>query len=290
MTDGRPSLALRRAVLSFALREPGDLADVVISDHAVTLPGGTVVPWSELAEGCGPEADGLTRRVARWLRLRHRVRTLVGTAGPDVLLGLVRPLALPVGHAVRPGPRWAVMDVLGGALELGLGLRHVDDDGRECAETVGPLPIGVLRGAGIDAVPLVRQAGHYLYEMAELAADRLLRTPTSPLRPLGDCDVVTLLAAPGFRYAVVRDAIGVVGLRSAAVPDRRRGWLDLGRVDPAFARAAASLTDPDRRGFARPVLVTADEIVQVRDGGDPHRFAVSDPLGHDRVEPVQRLH
>ncbi len=277
-------------MLSFALREPGELADVVVTDRHATLPGGTAVSWLELAEGCGPEPEGMTRRVARWLRLRHRVRTLVDTAGPDVLLGLVRPLALPVGHTVRPGPRWAVMDVLGGALELGLGLRHVDDDGRECAETVGPLPVGLLRCAGIDAVPLVRQAGQYLGEMAELAADRLLRTPSSPLRPLGDCDVVTLLAAPGFRHAVVRDAIGVVGLRSAAVPDRRRGWLDLGRVDPAFARAAASLTDADRRGFARPLLVTADEIVQVRDGGDPHRFALADPVARDRIEPIQRLH
>ena len=263
----RPSTVLRRAVLVFSLREPGPLADLVVTDAGMLLPGGPRVGWDELAGGCGPEDDGLARRVARWLRLRHHVARLVADGGPDVLLAHVRPLALPTGHAVRPGPRWAAYDVLGGAVEVGLGLRHVDDDGRAAPDAVGVLPLGVLHADGIDPQPLLDSADRYLAEMAELAAERLLRSPSAPLRPLGDCDVVTLLASPTFRLAVVRDAVGVVGLRSAAVPVRRRGWLDLGRVDPAFALAAASLTEPDERGFCRPLLVTADEVVQVREGG-----------------------
>ena len=192
----RPSTVLRRAVLVFSLREPGPLADLVVTDAGMLLPGGPRVGWDELAGGCGPEDDGLARRVARWLRLRHHVARLVADGGPDVLLAHVRPLALPTGHAVRPGPRWAAYDVLGGAVEVGLGLRHVDDDGRAAPDAVGVLPLGVLHADGIDPQPLLDSADRYLAEMAELAAERLLRSPSAPLRPLGDCDVVTLLASP----------------------------------------------------------------------------------------------
>ena len=47
------------------------------------------------------------------------------------------------------------------------------------------------------------------------------------------------------------------GMRAAAVPMRRRGWLDLTRIDPAFTAAAAAATTREERGFARPVLLTA---------------------------------
>ena len=129
------------------------------------------------------------------------------------------------GHAARPGPRWAAYDVLGGAVEVGLGLRHV-------TTTAGPRRTrsGSCRWACCTPTASTRSrcwtapTAIPLAEMAELAAERLLRSPSAPLRPLGDCDVVTLLASPTFRLAVVRDAVGVVGLRSAAVPVRRRGW------------------------------------------------------------------
>lgn len=272
------------------LREPGPLADLVVTDDGVGLPGGPVLCWDELAQAAGSELNGQVRRVARWLRLRHLLAEAMAPGG-DVqrLLARIRPVALPLEHAVHPGVSWPVREVLGGALELGLGLRDVDDDGRPCPEAIGVLPIDLLYWAGLDPGPAQDRAEGYLAEMATLAADRLLRSPSAPLRPLGDADVVTLLAAPEFRRAVVRDAPGIVGLRSAAVPVRRRGWLDLGRVDPAFALTAASLTEPDERGFLRPLLITADEVVQVRDGGTPTRFALADPLPPDRVEPPRRL-
>jgi hypothetical protein len=53
--------------------------------------------------------------------------------------------------------------------------------------------------------------------------------------------------------------------------------------------SAAWLTEPDERGFLRPLLVTADEVVQVREGGTPTRFALSDPLAPEHPTPVQRL-
>lgn len=295
--DGRLSTALRRAVLEFSLREPGPLADLTVSDQGVCLPDGVQVRWTEVwRAGIDPvsatrpdPAPTLYRRVARWLRLRHTVGALLTAQGEGAVRARIRPLALPHDHQVHPGWTWPVHRVLGGAIDLGLGLRGVDDDGRPDPEGVGVLPVELLACAGVTTAPLCDAADRYLQDMAALAAERLLRSRNSTLRPLGDCDVVTLLAAESFRHAVVQDAPGVVGLRSAAVPVRRLGWLDLGRVDPAFALAAATLTEPDERGFLRPLLITADEIVQVRDGGAPVRFALADPPAPEHPSPVQRL-
>ena len=103
--------------------------------------------------------------------------------------------------------------------------------------------------------------------MGAIAATRFAREPDVPLRPMGDCDVVTLLASRSFRAALCVQQ----PMRAAAVPMRTRGWLDPSRVDPAFAVTAAQLTGPEDRGFERPILITADEVV------------LSVDFGHDRV-------
>jgi hypothetical protein len=66
-------------------------------------------------------------------------------------------------------------------------------------------------------------------------------------------------------------------MRAAAVPMRRRGWLDLTRIDPAFTAAAASATTPEERGFARPVLLTVDEVALAPEGGRPAEIVLRDP-------------
>src|SRR5205807_6626830 len=98
----------------------------------------------------------------------------------------------------------------------------------------------------------------YLERMGRVAAERMQRMPDAPLRPMGDCDVVTLLASLTFRAAIVSGEAD--GMRAVAVPMRNRGWLDLSRVDPAFSAAAARLTPVDERGFSRPLLVTREEV------------------------------
>ena len=70
-------------------------------------------------------------------------------------------------------------------------------------------------------------------------------------------------------------------MRTVAVPMRTRGWLDLSRVDPAFSAAAARLTDEAERGFARPLLVTRDEVALAKENGDVVRPAIE-----DRIAPV----
>jgi hypothetical protein len=84
--------------------------------------------------------------------------------------------------------------------------------------------------------------------------------------------VVTLLGARSLRVEVA----GRGGLGAAIVPMRRRGWTRLALVDPAFGPAAAAATEPADRGFDRPLLVTADELTLVREGGDPLRHALPD--------------
>jgi hypothetical protein len=116
-------------------------------------------------------------------------------------------------------------------------------------------------------------ARDYLERMGAIAAQRL--ADNGLLRPIGDCDVVTLLASRTLREALC--AQDGTGMRAAAVPMRRRGWLDLSRIDPAFTAAAASATRPEERGFSRPLLLTADEVALAPQGGRPAEIVLRDP-------------
>ncbi len=293
MSPDARAAALRRALLGAVLTASDALADLEVRDDGVRhdSPGlePLVVPWGELVLAAGEGADDLVvrRRLARWLRLRLLLHSRLCGDGPDAgrawVLSRVRPRALPADHGLHPGPGWTRRSVLGGALDVGLALRGYDDDARPDPDAVGLLPAGVLVAARIDLAEADARADRYLADMAALAADRMRRDPTAVLRPLGDADVLTLLASPEFRTALVDGQ----GMRSAAIPTRSRGWLDLGRLDPAFAVSAAELTEPDERGFTRPVLVTSDEVSQVRPGGEIVRHALADPAPAEPARPPQ---
>jgi hypothetical protein len=145
------------------------------------------------------------------------------------------------------------------------------------------IPQGALDAAGIDPSPWWPVARHYLERMGTIAAQRLIDVPI--LRPIGDCDVVTLLASQNFRAALC--AHEGTGMRAAAVPMRRRGWLDLSRIDPAFTIAAAAATDEDSRGFSRPLLITADEVALPAPGGSPSAIVLRDKaVSSHQLRPV----
>ncbi|MDA8434937.1 MAG: hypothetical protein M0Z98_03000 [Actinomycetales bacterium] len=304
MSDERVSTALRRAVLAVTLLDRGPLADLEARDagavHTRPLDGSTLtIGWGELVLAAGDPAQAVPdttvqRRIARWLRLRvaldemlHAGAVVAPEAVEEVrlrILSRVRPRALPAEHALHPGTCWPQRTVLGGALDVGLALRGFDDDGHADPEAVGLLPASVLVAAQVDLGLATARADRYLQDMATLAGDRLRRDPTAVLRPLGDADVLTLLASREFRTALVDGQ----GMRSAAIPMRTRGWLDLGRLDPAFALSASMLTEPDERGFPRPVLVTVDEVSLVRAGGDPVRQSLADPAPAEPRRPASR--
>lgn len=260
--------ALRRCVLAVSVL---DAVDAVPDDDGVHLAGtpSLSVPWREVADVVGstdPDGPAARRRVRSWLRLRRRLADL-----PDPVAAS-RPVGLPVGHVLHPGPAWVRHRVLGGVLDVGTGFAGLWDD----PDDVVVVPSQLLHAAGLpDQLWWPRNAA-YLEQMGRAAADRHRQDPRAPLRPMGDCDVVTLLASPSFRRALCES--DPVGLRTAAVPMRRRGWLDLGRIDPAFAAAAAAATESVERGFDRPLLVTADEVVMAPPGGEPEVIVLRDPV------------
>jgi hypothetical protein len=219
-----------------------------------------------------PDTGPARRRLTRWVRARRAVdeRSLVELAET------IRPVGLPVGHELHEGSSWARQAVLGGSLELGAGFVGLDDADRDRVVVV---PQSVLDSAGIDLTPWWRGACEYLENMGALATARWRRQPNAPLRPMGDCDVVTLLASLVFRGALCAQA---GGMRAVAVPVRQRGWLDLLRIDPAFVQAAASIADDEERGFARPVLLTVDEVVLALPGGNPAQIVLRDPAGGEK--------
>ncbi|MFN8167279.1 MAG: hypothetical protein U0S36_00700 [Candidatus Nanopelagicales bacterium] len=300
MSTAREPSALRRAVLAITLLDQGDLADLEVVEGGVQRTGRTpspVIGWDELLLAGGDPHDDegepvRRRRVARWLRIRLLLHDLVD--GPHVpnrdaaataVASRVRPRGLPRDHALHPGPGWTRRTILGGALDLGLALRGVDDDGRADPDAVGVLPAGMLEAAGIDAHAGADRAERYLQDMADLGAQRFRLDSSAVLRPLGDADVLTLLASRTYRVALLDGE----GMRSAAVPVRTRGWLDLGRLDPAFAVTAAEITDPDERGFPRPVLVTRDEVTLVKAGGAAIAQSLADPAPPERGTAVERI-
>ncbi len=249
---GCDSPDLRRALLAVAIGHGLDLAPDA-RGACLPAPAAELVSWAEWAaalDGAGPASCLGRDRLARYARAR-----LVAASG----IALVpRPFAIPAGHPSHPGARWIAATVPGGILHLGVGVAGLHPDpGR-----ITPLPPGATGAAEDGGAADLAEALAYLERMAELAVARLARRPDETLRPIGDCDVLTLLAARTFRAALVAQRPGSLrGLRTAAVPSRDRGWLDLRRIDPEFVTCAAALTEPDDRGFDRPLLVTADELV-----------------------------
>ena len=234
-----------------------DDVDLELSDTALVLPGGLRVPWATVAEvvGDGRASDVVDRfRVAHWLRLVGRIH-----ATPEPLLAeLVRPVGLPRDHVLHPGQGWTHEVVLGGALHLGLGIA----DGSELGVAI--VPPSVWAAAGVDPALFWPPCRRLLEEMGALAAKRWSLSTDRMLRPMGECDVLTLLGSAALR-AELAGTDG--GMRAVVAPMRRRGWTRLSRLDPAFGPAAALATDPEDRGFVRPLLVTVDEVVQAGNGG-----------------------
>jgi len=271
------SLELRRLALAVSVL---DDVDIVPLDDGVLLSGITPVEvsWLELRRALGgadPDGGVARARLRDWLRGRR----LAADHHPDHLREVARPVGLPVDHPLHPGLDWVRHRVLGAALDLGFGFAGVGPD----PDAVVVIPQGALDAAGIDPGPWWPVAGDYLERMGALAAERLAGNPL--LRPIGDCDVVTLLGSRALRAALC--AQDGSGMRAAAVPMRRRGWLDLTRIDPAFTAAAAAATDLAERGFSRPLLLTVDEVAMAPEGGRPAEIVLRDPVVEvDQLRPV----
>jgi hypothetical protein len=268
-------VVLRRGVLAVSVLD--DVALVPDTDgirlgepDAAT----TLVSWDELAMAVGdhdPESQIGRRRLRDWLRLRALFAEL-GPAASWRAEQTALPLGLPVDHVLHPGPDWSEERVLGGAIDLGIGLRGlIGDDPDE----VTVLPRALAAALGLDTRAWWPSLRARLESMAELAVARLKRDANGVITPMGGCDVVTLMGALNLRaYLALSDG---TGMRAVAVPMRSRGWFDLARIDPAFVGAAASATDEIDRGFWRPLLVTCEEVAIAAEGGDVTTHVLLDP-------------
>lgn len=250
------SVHLRRCVLAVSVLT--DL-DVEPSADGVVLPGprAACVPWTAIATSVGdqaPESPRARHRVEILLRL-HRLVAELGSEAASTLHAASRLMALPPDHWHHLGSGWAVQPLAGGALELGVGIYGLVGE----TDRLLPAPPSVLAAADVDASAWWDRLREHADRMGALAAARLGRDGVSGvIRPVGGCDVLALLSSRSLRRHLA-DGDGT-GMRSLAVPTRRRGWYDLHSVDPAFVSAAWSLTDDPERGLSVPLLVTADEV------------------------------
>ncbi|WP_432534405.1 hypothetical protein [Kineococcus esterisolvens] len=258
MSHGQPPPVrafLRRCVLAVCVL---DEVDVDPDDTGVHVPGCAPLGWDEVAAAAGvaPGSPAPTGSGEPGAAARSRVRQLL-LAHRELHRSRARrvALAVPRGADRHPGSGWAAEPLLGGALDLGPGV-VVAHDG---VERTLPVPAASARATGA-APALTAQQREHLEAMGALAVQRLQRDAGARgdgvLRPVGGCDVPTLLAAASLREHLVAGSV----MRAVAVPDRTRGWFDLARVDPAFVVAAWAVTDPADRGLRRPVLVTREEV------------------------------
>ncbi len=246
--------------------------DLTPSPHGVTLLGEpeVLITWAECRRaiaGAEPTSETAQVRLRNWLVIRRQLARLP----LEELAERARPFGVYVESEDHPGIDWVRRRVLGDTLDLGFGFV---DPSRP--DTVIPVQQQILRAAAVEPSPWWPNAVVYLERMGEMAAERLARNEKAPLRPMGDCDVMTLLGSRTLRSAMVKGIVD--GMRTVAVPMRSRGWLDLTRIDPAFSAAAARLTHADERGFERPLLVTKEEVVIARADGDVIRQALEDKL------------
>jgi hypothetical protein len=229
--------------------------------------GAVLVPWAELAEALGghdPLSPSGRRRAATLFRL-CRILAEHDSHPEDAVAPIrhaARVLALPPGHALHPGPDWVVQRPRGGALDLGIGLLGLGDH----PDDAQPLPPSLARRLGLRPDQWWPDLSDHLERMGGLAATRIARDGRPVLRPVGGCDALTLLASAPLREQLA--AGDGTGMRAVAVPTRRRGWFDLARIDPAYARAAWSITTETERGLPAPVLVTRHEVVMPCPGHD----------------------
>ena len=278
---GPTALELRRGVLAVSVLHDLDIEPAALG---VVLSGepGVWISWGECRRalaGHDPETVEGRERLARWLLARHWASTM----SVDELKERLRPVGLPVDHLLHPGLDWVRRRVLGDALDLGLGAVDLDPDD---PDHVVLLPQPLLDAVGLDAEVAWLSAEVYLERMGVVAAERLRLDPKRQLRPIGDCDVVTLMGASTLRKAIAQDS---GGLGAVVVPMRRRGWANMAMIDPAFGPAAAAAPPAEDRGFVRPLLLTQEELSLAVEGGHPERLPLMDPAA-DEVWLRDRLY
>jgi hypothetical protein len=283
MGEPPTNLELRRCVLAVCVLEDISL---VPDAEGIQLEAGTGGPvpltWTEIATAVGPldpESDVARLRLRDWLRVRACFAELGDAAAWRAELAAV-PVGLPVDHPLHPGRAWVRQHVMGGAIDLGIGLRGLVGDDPDYVTVLAP---ELATAVGLRTVTWWPALRARLEEMGRLTVARLERDAVGVITPMGGCDVVTLMGALSLRAHLAQS--DGTGLRAVAVPVRSRGWFDLARIDPAFVAAAAGATDEVDRAFWRPLLVTKEEVGLATPGGDLTTIVLRDPATAEAAWP-----
>ncbi|HEY6798112.1 MAG TPA: hypothetical protein VI248_25830 [Kineosporiaceae bacterium] len=236
----------------------------------VLAPGcscGAAVGWPEVARllrDDDPITPAPRRRLALLLELHHAVEVL-GPAATEVLARALRPLALPAGHLLHPGPEWVHERVPGDVLDVGLGVWRLlpGDD-----EPV-PLPPSVIRSAQLDPTavwaalrPLTERLACFAIDRAEAGG-----TPPRALAGVGGADALTMLTVPAVRAWLAGLEPGPPTTArpeapAVSAPRRDRVWIGTAAADQDYARAVWLLTAPARRGLPEPLTVATERVTR----------------------------
>lgn len=255
---------LRQAVLAVSV-----LDDVAVSidigagdrpgDPAVLVTGeegrSTRLTWSDIEVAVGRWSHEPGHEVPRGRLRTVMAAALLAAAGSAHLAAAARIRVEPEASGLHDGPTWARMR-LGRGVCAGWALAP---DALTAPLPLIPVPslVPYLPGEADWALAL-----RTTERLADVLVERLRRDLAEQrplvLRPVADVDVCTMLVAPRLRAWLA--GIDGDGLATLSVPDRSRGWTDLRRIDPAFVTAAWAATEPLQRGFARPLLVSAEEV------------------------------
>jgi hypothetical protein len=254
-----------------------DGTDLEPTDDGIRLtgrPGDPLIGWAEIAatlSGDDPLDPAPRLRLTLLIELRRHLADLRDDA-LDALHGAVRPLALPVDHALHPGAGWVREPVPGGVLDLGLGVARLIP-GQDC---VLPLPASVAAAAGLDPADEWRRLVPLVEWIGEAVGDRTPDRRSAVARPAhrvqdpdpgfcltgtGGCDALTLLAtAPARRALLAAMPDGA----TAGAPSRDRVWFGTGAADPGYLRAVWTLTAASRRGVREPLALALDGVRPAR--------------------------
>jgi hypothetical protein len=263
-------IELRRGVLAVSVLHDVDLEPARLG---VRLPGEPKVwvSWTECRRalaGHAPESEAGRTRLASWLTARRWAADL----GHEHLRLALRPVGLPVDHLLHPGLGWVCRRVLGDALDLGLGAVGLDPAD---PERVVLLPTDVLDAAGIDVTSAWAGAEAELERLGGLAAAAAApghQGRAAPVRRRRRADPAGQPRAPGRAGR----AVGRHGRRGRADAPARLDPDEPGR--PGVRAGRGRRHQRADRGFARPLLLTKDEVTVVPEGGRPQDISLRDPV------------
>jgi hypothetical protein len=238
------------------------------------------------------------RRLALTVAL-HRIVVAFGDQAARQLARRSRLLALPVGHPLHLGARWAMQPVAGGVLELGVGVVELLPG--QAAPL--PLPPAIAELAGHDVSTQWARLLEHAENLGGIVGRHLTMTGNSVvLRSMGGCDALTLATTVALRNHLLGSTDATGSGRSTgwidssrgsqgvpiAAPRRDRVWTGDQAADRDRTRAVWLLTCDSERGVLQPLRLSGAGVEPVRRPSRPRVAARDHRSGSCCTDPCLR--